>query len=998
MSSSTVCLDLLRRTRRRALVLGCLRGALAGWTGLAAGPVASTLLLPWLPDGARAPGAALCLVAGAALGAWMARREWRRARPRLTSIRAARAVTAGDRERADLILTGADIAGWGEEGARARGASEALARAQLERAAAAAEGLDPAQAFPTRQLAPWAARAALAAGVLLVWAASDPGGSARAWGALFRGGAPRPVTVGNLAVVYAPPAYTGQSAGRVVGFDGSVDGLAGTRVTLEGELSRPVEAGQWIGPGSQRVPLTFEGARFSVSWVLDRPGGYTLRFDQGGRPVPSDFSGGSITVREDARPRVELIAPEADLEVTTDREVEVVFAASDDWGVQAVELVLQGEREVRLPVPVTPGKGAEGRVRVLPLAHPELGAGAHLWVEARDGDTVGGPKTGASRSVYLTFLDKGRLVAEIEDLEERLLEALLHHLADHLELEEATPRAVERLRERAKDLLRLFSQLADRVRQGAQEGALGALAVLRLEEGLRGALEPFLEAGGSPGPVVEELERDVLFLDRLLRSVRMEETLSLADELAALQRGLFDRLQAGDKPEDLVGAVDRIRELLARMAEKMSRAAAEMPDAFANADAVRNAPANRLRELLEKLRDALARGDRRAAEALAEELLEMLGQWTEALEEAAQGAGRQEIDPALRELLEVAREVGLLSGDQERLLGETQGLAGEASDRVLREIQDAMDSFLARQDRRLRIIEESARRLEAALPLGRLHARRPFGGGGAANPDRPGVLDLLEARRGVEAGVAEVREALREDLARARRGAEALERALEALIGGALEALEPEPDRRGAAEGQGEVARGELRALRADLDALTSRRRADWSAEERRRLEEMAGEERGLGDRAGAVAERLRELLRKVPFLPPGLPDRARSAQGAMGEAAAPLQGADPFAAVPPETRALEELAEISRSLEGAQRQMLQGMEGGGFQVLRSPGAPGGSGLGREADRSPVEIPKEAQARELRAFREEVLRAMREGRYPRDYEDEVERYYERLIR
>ena len=57
-----------------------------------------------------------------------------------------------------------------------------------------------------------------------------------------------------------------------------------------------------------------------------------------------------------------------------------------------------------------------------------------------------------------------------------------------------------------------------------------------------------------------------------------------------------------------------------------------------------------------------------------------------------------------------------------------------------------------------------------------------------------------------------------------------------------------------------------------------------------------------------------------------------------------------------------------------------------------------GRGNGRDVDRSRVEIPAEAEARQWRAFREDVLKVMREGRYPEEYEREVERYYERLIR
>jgi hypothetical protein len=74
---------------------------------------------------------------------------------------------------------------------------------------------------------------------------------------------------------------------------------------------------------------------------------------------------------------------------------------------------------------------------------------------------------------------------------------------------------------------------------------------------------------------------------------------------------------------------------------------------------------------------------------------------------------------------------------------------------------------------------------------------------------------------------------------------------------------------------------------------------------------------------------------------------------------------------------------------------MGEGSPGPGFQIVGSPSNRSG---GRDVDRSPVEIPKEMEARELRAFRDDVLKAMRSGRYPKDYEKEVERYYERLIR
>jgi len=985
-------------TRRRALLLGLTRAALAG----AAGALASVLLLGLplraLPEGWRVAGAGAAAALGALAAGLLAWREWRRAEPRLRPAQAAALLAPESPALRDLVLTGADLAAWGEGGAAARGASPELADAQVEEASRAAQGLDPAAAVPARPALLRALQAGGVAALVVLWLALDPAGRG-AWSTLLAGGVPAPVTVGNLRLTYVPPAYTGLPEQTVEGAEGAVQGYPGTRVTLEGELSRSVARGRWEGPGEAAVPLAVEGRRFSVSWILAKPGTYGLAFEHGRKAVPSDFAPRSISLTEDARPGVELAAPAGDLEVTTDQEVEVVFAATDDFGVERAELVLQGDEEVRLPLAVTPGRRAEGKLRFLPLSHPKLGEGAHLRVEVWDGDTVSGPKAGSSPSVYITFLDKRRLLAEIAGLEERLLEALLTQLADHLEL--ASPPAPEelgRLRAKGQDLLRLFDQLVERVQMGAEEGALGAVAVLKMEDGLRAALEPFLAGGTDRQPLVAELERDILFLDRLLQSLRMEDALSLGDELAALQRSLFDDLQQGANPEDLVARVEQIQQLLAQMAQKLSQGAAEMPDAFANADAVKDMPASELEQTLQELKEALAQGDREKAQALAEKLLETLSKWLAALEEAAGGASQGEMDPVLQELSELEADVQDLAAQQEKVLQETREVGQEVSQRAAAALRQELESLLEREERRLRAIEEAARRMEASAPRAGFHGTsRPSG---ERPPGPESALQLLESRQRVGAAVAEVREALREDLGRAREGAEALGQAVENLRQGVQGGLDPQDPRAQLVEESAGTARREVEGLIQDLEALAGRRREGMRPGEAQALEQLGGREGQLGERTGSVAERLEGLSRKSPFVDPGLPGRARSAQQGMGQAQGRLGEADPFGSVPPETRALEDLAELGRQLESARQQMGQGQQSGpGMQVMRRPGQRPGQrpGEGRDVDRSPVEIPQEMEARELRAFREEVLRAM-QGRYPKDYEEEVERYYERLIR
>ncbi len=980
-------LRLLRRVRRRSMALGLVRAAGAAWAVMAASVAVSFVVLPWCRPGAAVGVAAVFAAAGAVAAAGAARRAWLR-EPPCTDLEGASRRLAdcrpGERE---LLTTGSDLARWGPAGAERRGASPELVEAQVGAAARAAADLAPADVVPAgpalRSLA-WAAAATVVLAGVLAW---NPGGGVAVWARLVGGGEPEPVSVGNLVITYAPPAYTGLPVERVEGAQGRVEAYPGTRVTLAGMLSRRVDRGTWEGPAGARLPLEMDARRFSVSWIAERSGSYRLRFYEGRKEVPTDFGIRRIALQQDTAPRVELLEPAGDLEVSTDQEIRVRFRAADDFRVEGVEVVLQGDEEVRIPAPTGPGRTVEGEVRLVPLAYPGLGAGAHLRVDAVDGDTVRGPKTGSSRSVYVAFLDRRRLEAQVEDLEERLLEVLLEILADLLEGPSGEDAGWAGTRSRAADVMRLLAELADRVGRAATEGAVGAVAVLRVRSGLEQALGPFA-AGAEPSPgLVEELERDILFLDRLLQNLRMEKALTLADEIEALQRELFDRLQAGADPADLSDLVDRVQDMLARLAQQLARGADAMPEAFANADAVQNMPRGELAEQLEALRAALEAGDRERAQELAEQVLQTLARWMAALQEAAQGAQRAEIDPLLAETNALGQEVEALAADQERLLGETRDVGSEVSRRALEELQDELEAFLERQERRLRAAEEAAGRIQARAPRQGFH-----GGGGTLRPG-PDPLKVFELRRRVGAALQEVRSGLREDWARAREALDEAGRAVTELAGLAAEGLEPDDPRRGEIDGLERTARDNLEAVRQDLDGMAERRRLAVGPRQARRLEDLADREAELRDRAAGLSERLRALARRTPLVDDGAAGRLDEAGRAMDEAAGRLGGRDPFGAVPPETRALEHLAEVGRRLREAQGRMLDALQAGGFQVVRRPG-----GGGRDVDRRPVEIPREMEARELRRFREEVLRAMRSGRYPPGYEDEVERYYERLIR
>ncbi|HSH71297.1 MAG TPA: hypothetical protein VK997_15350, partial [Deferrisomatales bacterium] len=325
-----------------------------------------------------------------------------------------------------------------------------------------------------------------------------------------------------------------------------------------------------------------------------------------------------------------------------------------------------------------------------------------------------------------------------------------------------------------------------------------------------------------------------------------------------------------------------------------------------------------------------------------------------------------------------------------------QQVGRRASARAAEALQRELDAFIERQEQRLREIERQAQVMEMLAPRQGFHGAPPAGPPQTSAEAGNERLQLLEARRRVGAAANEVRNGLREDLGQARQGAAALEQSVGELAQGVERMVGAEPGRRQALDQARGVAEENLEALLAELDALGNRRLEGLEPGDRDQLEAQGQRQEQLGDRAGELAERLQQLSEQTPLLGGEAAEGARGAEGSMRGAGGSLGQGDPFGAVPQQGRALEQLAELSQRLQGARQQMQQGMQGQGMQMLRSPGQrPGG---GQDVDRSRVDIPREMEARELREFREQVLRAMRGGRYPEEYREDVKRYYEGLIR
>jgi hypothetical protein len=915
MADTDAIAELLGAVRRRRAARAALRAAanlLAAWTlALLAGLALAQVLGPGL-------GARTVMAAGlAGAVAWVARRlraAWRGGDEdglaRLVGVRIAAV-------RSDLL----SVVQLRREAAGTPLFSPALLDALAEQTTRCVATTRAAEVIPARELRRPALLALLAALALAV-----VGWRGRTVLATVAGLVEPPpeatadALLDDLAVEYRYPAYTGRPARTVTGSDGTLIGLRGTEVRVRGRPRRPLRELALVLPTGP-VVARLDGEAAVVRLVLDRPGEYRFlaRLRDGRRLI--EDAPRAIVIDPDEPPHVDLVAPADDLEVDAATSVPLAFSAEDDFGLTSLDLVWRSGQgvEVRTPLALGDARRVEGKTR-LDLDAADLRESVSYWLEASDNDAVAGPKRSRSRTFRVHPRREGdRRENALSALQEAFERAVLH-LGDRLEIAPDAGSA-PLLRSRLDDLVRTIAAArraaqADRFAPPALEAELGAMAE-RLSRLL----------GATSGPIVSELERDVIELDRRLAAERVEDLVALAERIRRDRERLTERLAhltPGDEAarreveRELAALQERVRELLARSA----RLAQELPAEFLNADAI---PGQDLLAEMAEARAMLERGDVEGAKTA---LLRMGRTIDQAMAALDQGPGGEQAAARRRALAEALEEVGKLATEQRRI---ADG-AGDIERRAATAQQHDLEAFMNEQQRkaeRLRELLDDAGR--ASLPA----------------PD--GAAQKEGARRAA---------ALAEDLAGRDLGAALAEaKGVREELRGRAEPL--------ATPGRlaGEIAR--------DLEAALAEPPVDEAG--RAALRDLAGREDGARSRTGALAER---LLRSGA----GAGEGAGALHGAgesMRRGAENMRGGQPRGGHEAAQDAADRLASLEQSLRDADRSS--------------------SGAGRGLDREPVKVPGAEAYRPPRAWREEILEAMKQGA-PEGYRELVRRYYQELIR
>jgi hypothetical protein len=307
---------------------------------------------------------------------------------------------------------------------------------------------------------------------------------------------------------------------------------------------------------------------------------------------------------------------------------------------------------------------------------------------------------------------------------------------------------------------------------------------------------------------------------------------------------------------------------------------------------------------------------------------------------------------------DLMKKIGDIEGDERALQKETQGVAEKQEAEVQRRLKGQLDEFLKREVEKIErlkqrlagvqtgdpesaLAEEVDRARESAKQMRRLFAER----------------DLAEAKGEAERAESSLERAGEhlDQMAEARRGRHP---------GG-----EAEPDKRSAAVGE---ARAIAQEIAEDLDKLMPKPSETLTPEQREAARAQSEKQSAIGRRTDEVAEEAARRLGKMPGMEKA-EGELKGAGARMRQAGDLLRREESKPAATAERDAADRLAKLRDSMQE-----------------RSMG-------GAEQHRDPVRIPGADDSSAPRAWRQELLDAMKE-KAPERYRDEVRRYYEELVK
>jgi uncharacterized protein DUF4175 len=799
--------------------------------------------------------------------------------------------------------------------------------------------------------------------------------------------------VGDIRLVLTYPPYTRRPPLVVPAASGDLVAPRGTRIALETLALRPAAAAHMAFDNpAEDMPLAIEGRTLRGQLQVDKPRQFrfVLTPPKGGRPLV-EANAHRIDVEPDRAPRVELIAPADELDVSARRRVELAYNIDDDYGIGEIALVWKGngKEERKLLAPPAPGARSAQQKFYWDLNEITMGPGTRIayHLEAKDNDDVGGPNVGQSKTFYLRIFSPrerhDQVVAREQEVFEEAVAALgtrLEAAAEDVEAHRAGHEEVERLLADVAGLLTLLAvdPMAPKGLKPELEGMHARLEKLVLDEQVLVAdIAARLQHGGAvpKGAFAEpdrrmapELERDVLELEDWIARQRLEDLLAISDELKQHRdklKDLMEQYKRSSSPElraEIEREIKAIEQRIAELQAKASQLGGEVADRFMNADAM---DADSAQDCFQKVRELLDAGDVAGANKQLERCSRLADEQAQALENGLRGLRGDRFSEEEKTLGELMGEIADLEREQRSVAKDADELLDRYKERAAKAARDKASPQVEKARKTLEKLKKEVN----DVPRNGL------------TPFSQEEMDALKQRLD-DVGKMLNEGDIPEALAMAKHAEEGLK-----TIGADIEddVSDGHPWSNRTLEAGDRVGRAEpvAKQLIDELQKATPSPQEMMEPSDRQRMSDLKRKERELRDRAQKLAQKAQKQGKELPGASGEMAEKGLGEAGEqMGRAEERMDAPDPMGAREESQGAADKLSELQDKMKrSARKQQMVGREDG-----------------RGLDDEVVKIPGSEAYKPSEAFREDILDAMKKEKPPDAFKDQVKRYYEELVK
>ena len=511
------------------------------------------------------------------------------------------------------------------------------------------------------------------------------------------------------------PAYTQLQSQTLPTNVGDIHVLFGTEVVFTGESNKPLQKAHIAFEASGNVELEIREGKLqdTITQLAEDgqqqetpatsqtiQGAFIARESENYRIHITDSDGftnrdpvsRTITVLEDTAPDVNIVAPARDTVLDDAMLVELKVEATDDYGIQELQLIYrvesEGAEEVKVPLKRWGLEDALSHRSVFVAYTWDVdrismfpGETLAYYVQALDIDDVSGPNIGTSHTYTLRFPSLSELydaVATEQQTEQRGLEELVDEQADatglvdtlldkirksqeltlndenlmqqvlenQKQIEETARQLIENMKETAEEMeqnqlfdaetIEKYQELQELMEKALSEEhkeLLRKLSEALAEQQMDDQERSMSEANLSQEQFLQQLERAKSLYEQILLEQELEAAVKQAKALAEQQKQLMDTLESLERSAptgDLAQKEDRVADEFNQLSEKLEELGTKMGELAQNQE---NAPPQ-----IERLADEIVRLNQFAHEHKLPEMLKATsenlrgGQKSEALE------------------------------------------------------------------------------------------------------------------------------------------------------------------------------------------------------------------------------------------------------------------------------------------------------------------------------------------------------------------------------